>query len=238
MLSFLKITQPYAIDPDDMAFSIHGTLVHTQLENKAKELGMVAELSTTFDGRNVVDLIEVDGEEVTLTDYKTWGSFRMVKVLGIVSVGKMPDPTGAVYKKSGAWGVAGSPKMVSVFQQVPQEADSYEAELQLNRYRIMLRQEVGINVTRMRVHAIVRDGSLAVATSRGVYRNTYLIPIRMLEDEVVADYFSRKEMELHDALKRGGWTVPCNSQECWDGRRCQDYCEVWNYCPKGLLERR
>ena len=42
MMSFLKITKPYTIDPDDMAFAIHGTIAHTQLEEKAKELGMVA----------------------------------------------------------------------------------------------------------------------------------------------------------------------------------------------------
>ena len=81
MMTFLKITQPYVIDPDDMAFAIHGTKSHSQLEEKAKELGLPSELSTTQDGRNVIDLIEHEDGIMTLTDYKTWGSYRVAKSL-------------------------------------------------------------------------------------------------------------------------------------------------------------
>ena len=235
MMSFLKITRPYAIDPDDMAFAIHGTISHTQLEQKAVELGMVAEVSSTLDGRNVVDLIEKDNGDIILTDYKTWGSYRVAKALGLIETGKKPDPSGEVYKSSGKWGKAGSPKMVSVFQQVSSESDNYEAELQLNRYRIML-AELGINITKMRVHAIVRDGGLTVAKSRGVDRNTYLIPIQQLQDRLVVDYFAGKESDLRAALKACRWDAPCDNRECWDGTRCRDYCEVAMFCPKGTLE--
>ena len=236
MMSFLKITKPYAIDPDGMAFAIHGTLAHTQLEEKARELGMVAEVSATLDGRNVADLIEKDNGDVILTDYKTWGSFRVAKALGIVEAGKKPDPSGEVYKSSGKWGKAGSPKMVSVFQQVSSESDNYEAELQLNRYRIML-AKLEINITRMRVHAIVRDGGLAVAKSRGVDRNTYLIPIKEWDNNIVEAYFEKKETDLKAALKLGDWHESCDNRECWDGVRCREYCEVAIYCPKGIIEK-
>lgn len=230
----LKIIQPYIIDPDDMAFAIHGTESHAQLEAKAKELGLASELSTTHDGRNIIDLIEYEEGILTLTDTKTWGSFRVAKALGIVQTGKKPDPSGEVYKKGGAWGAAGSPKMIAVFQQMPSEADNYEAELQLNRYRVLL-EETGIHVDKMRVHAIVRDGSLAVARSRGVERNTYLIPIERLPDGDVKEYFHVKAEALKTAL-RDGWTVPCDDRECWEGVRCRDYCEVAMYCSKGILE--
>jgi len=236
MLSFLKITQPYAIDPDDMAFSIHGTLAHSQLEEQAKELGMVAELSATLDGRNVADLIEKDNGDITLTDYKTWGSYRVARALGIVETGKQPDPSGEVYKSSGKWGKAGSPKMVPVFRAMAQEADNYEAELQLNRYALML-EPMGIFATKMRVHAIVRDGGLVIAKSRGVDRNTYLIPVERLDREMVEEYFHKKEMDLLKALELGKWTIPCDNRECWDGVRCRNYCEVVQYCPKGLIEK-
>ncbi len=235
MYSFLKITMPYTIDPDDMAFAIHGTKSHAQLEEKAKELGLPAELSTTHDGRNVVDLIEYEDEVLTLTDYKTWGSYRITKALGIVQTGKKPDPSGEVYKRGGAWGKAGSPKMVSVFTQSPDKADNFDTELQLNRYRVML-EETGIPVGKMRVHAIVRDGGLAVARSRGVERNTYIIPIQKLDDNSVIVYFTTKSNSLKVALK-DGWTIPCNNRENWDGARCRGYCEVAQYCSKGILER-
>ncbi len=236
MLSYLKITQPYSVDPDDMAFAIHGTIAHQQLEEKAKELGLVAELSATLDGRNVADLIETENGEVILTDYKTWGSYRVAKALGIVEVGKQPNPNGETYKSSGKWGKAGSPKMVSVFQQVASEVDNFEAELQLNRYSIML-MELGISVTKMRIHVIVRDGGLMIARSRGVEKNTYIKPIRELADSGVIAYFTGKSSQLIGALATSKLPEPCNNRECWDGIRCRDYCEVAMYCPKGLLEK-
>ncbi len=235
MYSFLKITMPYTIDPDDMAFAIHGTKSHTQLEEKAKELGLPSELSATHDGRNIIDLIEYEDEVLTLTDYKTWGSFRVAKALGIVQTGKKPDPSGEVYKRGGIWGAAGSSKMVSVFQQMSNEVDNFEAELQLNRYRIML-EETGIPVGRMRVHAIVRDGGLAVARGRGVERSTYIIPIQRLPDDKVKMYFHIKAKSLEEALRNNSWTTPCDNRECWDGARCRGYCEVASFCPKGILE--
>jgi len=236
MYTFLKITQPYIIDPDDMAFAIHGTKSHAQLEVKAKELGLPSELSTTRDGRNVIDLIEYEDELLTLTDYKTWGSYRVAKVLGIVETGKQRDPSGAVYKSSGKWGAAGSPKMVAVFQQMSQEADSFETELQLNRYAMML-EETGITPDKLRVHVIVRDGGLVVARSRGVTRNTYLVPIKRLDPQSIISYFTNKTLQLKQALDDGKWAIPCDNRECWDGIRCRDYCEVAMYCHRGLIEK-
>lgn len=235
MMTFLKITQPYVIDPDDMAFAIHGTKSHAQLEEKAKELGLPAELSTTQDGRNVIDLIEHEDGVMTLTDYKTWGSYRVAKVLGIVETGKKPDPTGALYKSSGKWGKAGTPKMVSVFQRMPQQANNWETELQLNRYRILL-ETTGVHVDKLRVHIIVRDGGLAVATGRGIIRKTYMVPVRILTDGDVSVYFAFKIRSLEEALRKNSWSIPCDTSECWDGVRCRDYCEVAMFCPKGLIE--
>jgi len=236
MYTFLKITQPYVIDPDDVAFRIHGTKSHEQLERIANRLGIPAEISTTSDKRNVVDLIEFEDDMITLTDYKTWGSFRVAKALGLVETGKKPDPSGAVYKKSGYWGKAGTAKMMSVFQQMPQEVDNQETELQLNRYRIGLK-EFNVTPDKMRAHVMVRDGGLAVARSRGITRNTYLIPIPQLDDDMVTKYFTGKAYELDQALENGKCDEPCNNRECWDGIRCRDYCEVAMYCPKGLIEK-
>jgi len=268
MYEFLKLTQPYVVDPDSRAFMLAGTKHHQSLEEFATKLGLPAEKALNID-RDIFDLLEPDNdwyvvninvnnqvireigelepgaatplaynEELqhkwTLTDYKLWGSYRVALALGIVKIGQKPDPSEAVYKVSGKWGQAGTPKMVSVFESMPQEADVFNEELQLNRYRIML-EELGIAISKMQLQVTVRDGGLAVAHSRGVARNIYRIPIQRLDNDYVAGYFQGKELHLQQALKVGVCNEPCNDHECWYGARCRGYCEVARYCPKGIL---
>jgi len=140
------------------------------------------------------------------------------------------------YKTTSKWGKAGEPKMVNVFDQIPANADNWEAEYQLNRYRVML-EELGVKVTAMQLQVTVRDGGLAIATSRGLDRNTYRIPIKFLPDEEVIDYFTFKADNLNKALIYG-WSEPCTPAECWDGNRCSEYCDVSIFCPKGQLIRK
>jgi len=235
MYEFLKLTQPYAVDPDSRAFMLAGTRHHKSLEEVAKELNLPSEIPLNID-RDIFDLLEPENGNLVLTDYKLWGSYRVAKALGIVEVGKQPDPSGAVYKTSGKWGQAGTPKMVSVFvfQSMPQEMDLFNEELQLNRYRIML-EELGIAISKMQLQVTVRDGGLAIANSRGITRNIYRMPIRKLDDSDVLGYFQPKHKDLLVALEQNKWTEPCNDRECWEGARCKGYCEVARYCPKGLL---
>ena len=127
--------------------------------------------------------------------------------------------------------------MVPVFEQMPQYDSNFEEELQLNRYRLMLEKK-GIAIGRMQLQVTVRDGGLAVAISRGVTRNTYRIQIRELDNEQVKKYFRFKEVNLLRALSESGWNEPCNERESWEGRRCQNYCEVAVHCPKGILYQR
>ncbi len=169
-----------------------------------------------------------------MTDFKTWGSFKVAKALGIVEIGKKPDPSGEVYKSTGKWGKAGTPKMVAEFGQDPSKADNMEANLQLNRYRIKLGEQHNIYLDYMQLQVIVRDGGTYVADNRGVFEPAYLIPIPVLDDSIVKGYFEFKDKQLHQAFEQGGWTEPCNQSERWDNSRCKDYCEVWNYCPQGI----
>lgn len=241
MLEFLKITKDYAVDPQDRAFALLGTRHHQNLDAVASTLNLPSEIALSPDGRDVFDLLEPENGSWTLTDYKAWGSYRVVRALGIVEAGKKPDPSGETYRSSGKWGAAGSPKMVATFQQVPQEADLWEAEMQLNHYRIML-EERGIQVGKMQLQVTVRDGGIMVAKNRGIDRNMYLIPIKRLGDNEVFNYFHGKKAMLLDALEAYNYDpllLPslCNNRECWDGNRCRGYCEVAEFCPKGLIER-
>lgn len=233
MYEFLKLTKPYYIDPDSRAFMLQGTKHHQSLETIAKELGLPAEIPLNID-RDIFDLLEKENEELVMTDYKLWGSFRVAQALGITEVGKQPDPSGECYKTNSKWGKMGSPKMVPIWKQVSEKADLWEQELQLNRYRVML-QDLGITLTKMRLQVTVRDGGLYIAQGRGVFRNIYQIPIKIIPDDTVRQFFASKADSLEEALAKGECGLPCTSQESWDGTRCLSYCDVWNYCPKGIL---
>lgn len=233
MYEFLRLTQPYYVDPDSRAFMLQGTKHHKALEDVAKELGLAAEIPLSID-RDIFDLLVWKGKTLCLVDRKMWGSFRVAKALGIVEVGKEPSPDGATYKSSGKWGKEGNPKMVPKFEARPDQADNLEATLQLNRYRVMLK-ELGLNVGEMYLRVLVRDGGLYIAKNRGVYKNTYKISVEILPDEDVIAYFNHKNLCLIQALGQGHWELPCTPSESWDGIRCESYCDVWNYCPKGNL---
>ena len=233
MLEFLKLTKPYYVDPDSRAFMLQGTKHHQQLEAWAISLGLPAEVPLSLD-RDIFDVLEWEGTKLVLTDYKLWGSFRVARALGLVEVGRQPDPSGAVYKTTSKYGKAGEPKMVPVWGRDPEKADTWEQDYQLNRYRVML-QNLGVKVHKLQLQITVRDGGLYVAKDRGVLRNTYKIPIQILPDEQVSDYFNFKDECLQTALNEGHWETPCSAKESWEGERCKDYCDVWEYCPKGQL---
>src|SRR4030042_4644218 len=55
MYEFLKLTQPYCVDPDSRAFSLAGTKHHAALEEVAKELGLPSEIPLNID-RDIFDL--------------------------------------------------------------------------------------------------------------------------------------------------------------------------------------
>ena len=121
--------------------------------------------------------------------------------------------------------------MVPLFGTDLGAADNWEAELQLNRYRIML-AELGLKINRMQLQVTVRDGGLYVAYQRGILRNIYKIPIPVMPDDDVKKYFKFKKDSLKEALA-DGWTIPCDDRESWDGMKCKYYCDVAQWCPKG-----
>ena len=85
MLSFLRLTVPYAVRPDDCAFMVHGTKVHRNLESVPDELSLIEERLTgeTTGVTGIFDLLTVEAGKTSLCDLKTWGSWRMTKALGL-----------------------------------------------------------------------------------------------------------------------------------------------------------
>lgn len=219
MLEFLKITRDYIIDPgQDRIFALFGSGLHALLAREAEELNLPAEIALSPDGRDIFDLLEPENGTWTLTDNKGWGSYKVARALGLVKTGKGKDAT---------------------FVIDPEQADLYESELQLNHYRVML-EEKGVAVGRMQLQVFVRDGGLAAARTRGIERNSYIIPIKRMDNLTVKTFFEMKDHQLLEALlyytaDPNYLPSPCNNRECWDGNRCGKWCDVAKFCPRGML---
>lgn len=238
-LAYLQLTCDYAVQPKDRAFALLGTRHHMRLEKVAEKVNVLAEEKLGGEDTGILDLLApdetVDYEAYELWDYKTWGSFKVAKALGLVAR-KIPEPNGECYKTSGKWGKAGDPKMVTVFDEDPTEVDMWEVEYQMNNYRLKI-EDVGFPVSRMFIQATVRDGGTIVAANRGISENIYKIPVRRLADDQVREYFRVKRENLLNALESLTVPTPCNNAETWNGRRCQGFCDVAEFCDVGIKAR-
>lgn len=113
------------------------------------------------------------------------------------------------------------------------EYDRFKLALQMNNYRCMS-QDLGFNIVELKVQITVRDGGTFSAKKNGVDKNLYLLPVEILPDEQVKEYFLTKSFALTQALKTGE-TELCNYEERWGGRRCTGYCSVFEFCPEGRM---
>ena len=234
-LEFLKLTEDYYIDPFNQAFALLGTRHHGMLEVVATKLNVLTEEKLSEEVSGILDLVEPDGELADwyiLTDYKTAGSYKVASAIGMIKIGKAPDPSGELYKSTGKWGKAGTPKMIDKFGISPDMANMWDWELQLNNYCLMV-EAVGFPISKIRIQATVRDGGTIAAKSRGIIENIYMIPVKRLDDKEVRWYFASKADLLRTSMSTGQMPPPCSEQERWDGKRCQGYCDVWQYCDLG-----
>ena len=234
-MAYLEIIKDYAVKPDDMAFALLGTRHHFRLDKIAKKIDALSEEKLEDEEtKGTLDLLvpdeTTDEEKYLLYDYKTSGSFKVAKALGLTAI-KVPSPT-EVYEKSGSWGKAGTPKMLTIWDQNPAHVDMWDWELQLNAYRLKV-EKIGFSISKMFIQVTARDGGTFIAENRGVMKNIYLIPVKRLDDEKVGAYFVTKASNLLNALNRKELPPPCNDQENWEGNRCKSYCNVWEWCDLG-----
>ena len=236
--AYLTIVEDFAINPHDRAFSLTGTMHHARLEAVAKRYDF-NELSEEFlDGEvtGVIDRLVPDrdkGSSYELWDYKNIGSYKIAKAMGIVAVGMKDDPSGEVYKTTSKYGAKGTVKQIKVFGEDEAQADMWDYELPLNHYRIKM-EELGFPVSKMIMQAMARDFGLAVAKSRGITSQFYLMPVKRMDDKDVIVYFTQKANALLHYLDAVELPPMCSERERWDGRKCQGYCDVVQFCPEGL----
>lgn len=251
MLEFLKITTDFWVYPENKAFAVLGTVHHARLEQLADldnlaEMQFEDELKTGRSDRlqslhrkvyDITTTLEEEENAYILWDYKTWGSYRVGKFLGMSVAGYVDDPSGATYKRAttvdGRKFAVGDPKQLKLWKPNPLTADLGDLPLQVNAYRIMAEQ-AGFHVVRLKVQVTVRDGDTVNARGNGIDWRMRSFDVPLMADKDVAAFFTKKEADLATALKAVKWDEPCSPSESWDGRRCcLKFCEVCLQCPQG-----
>ena len=232
---YLKAITDYAINPNGRAFAAHGTAVHDKLSIHSYVGNVLSEEKLSDeDMAGIPDCLEIDenyNDCYVLSDYKTWGSYKVAKSLGyrmdkrdvpIMEDGKI------VLLKSGK--NKGKPKTKVVSNRIidPNAIDMKSEELQLNRYRIFFEKD-GFPISKMQIQAIVRDGNTYIAKGRGIDLNVYMIPVAKMDDRDVLSYYATLRHDVASAF-REGHVRPCNPWESWDSRKCEKYCDVNKAC--------
>ncbi len=205
-IAYLEIVKDYDADPDDFAFMIYGTLLHKRLEVINKKLEGLSEHRIYGPVSGAFDRLEPDELKegwYKLIDFKLTGASAIAKALGLN--GKEPD--------AGEW------------------------ELQLNKYCGLIEDDPELSelfpISRLLIQATVRDSGLRQIQSLGIPKRMPLIPVKRLDKDFVKEYFSNKDLLLHQALETKTLPVMCSYSEHWGSRRCKDYCMPAPFCPEG-----
>jgi hypothetical protein len=233
-LIFLRETTDYAINPQDRAFAALGVGVHGKLSIHAYTDNLLAEEplqdAMTAGTPDCLEEDEFQPGAYVLTDYKTFGSFKVRKCLGIYKEDVIitDDDGKPIRYKSGQ--KKGEIKTRQEVRIDPDKADIRGEILQLNRYRMLFESE-GFAISRMQLQVIVRDGGTKMAAMNGVENKVVLIPVPPMSDSAVLAYYDLLDTGIRDAFKTGTARI-CDNWESWDRRRCNGFCEVADACRK------
>lgn len=202
-LAYLRITCDYTIDPQGMAFALLGTRHHRRLDVVAKRLEMLSE-------EQIGDK-EVSGVlDLLEPDENRQGFYKLID-----------------YKTWGSYAVA---KQLGLYDNG--DAEQRQTALQLNRYRLFV-EDLGFNISQLLVQCTVRDGGTKSSKINGIDAKLLFVPIKMLDNQYVREYFSQKRTALLTALDKQELPELCPFEERWSNRRCKGFCEVAEFCPEG-----
>ena len=85
--SWLQINNENPLEIYDSIYRIHGTAVHYYLESFTPDTSK-AEIKLELNGiTGICDLVEYENDEVILYDYKNYGSYKVMKCLGLECTG-------------------------------------------------------------------------------------------------------------------------------------------------------
>lgn len=211
---YLKVKHDYYVSADSMAFALLGSSHHKLLEEYPSS-DIISEMKFRVDNllQGTADVIELnfvpDTDTWTLIDYKTWGSYKAAKALGIVKVAKKE------------------------FKQVHSQRDVLDESLQLNMYRVFLEDKLNISISQLRIQCTVRDGNTYMATNRGVFKAIYMIDIPIMQGDVLRAWVAAKSQKLINAVELDIEPDTCSDRERWEDRKCASYCVVKEHCSYG-----
>ena len=231
---YLREVCDYAENPHDKAYAILGTGSHDKLSVHYLVRGFVSEQK--FDDKlieGIPDLLEPDEEYpgyYILYDYKTSGSFKVAKALGMEKseVEQFDEDGNIILYKTG--NKKGKPKLKSVWVENRKKGvlEIEDWTFQMNRYRIIVEQ-AGFPISRMIIQCIPRDGNTYIAQGRGIEDNVVLVDIPRWADDYVLNHYDKLQKEIEEAFKTFNPRI-CNEKETWSGRKCANYCAVSEYC--------
>jgi hypothetical protein len=231
--AWLKIKRDYYINPDDKVYALLGTQVHSVLDRFGYGDHLTEERLRDEICSGAFDFY--DGETQTLYDYKTWGSYKVMQALGIscVEVPETDENGEVVLKKAGK--NKGEPKTRKIWvngDTATRAVALLETSIQLSNYRDKLRKILpeGYAVKKMAVQVISRDSGLMVSTQRGIEEKAPLLPVNGISSYWVSKYLSRKKELLLTYLDKNKIPPLCRKKETWNGKKCQQYCEVKEQC--------
>lgn len=227
--TYLKKAEDYTINPMNSLYALQGMGIHG-VHEAFVEGDILSEIRLN-DGitSGKFDLYGqlLDEDTGCLGDLKVTSSYKIMQALGYY---KKSVSTGEVYKTGAK---KGRPKY---HQKLFTDGVRYVMDwaIQLNYYRMLLEQ-LGFEVNRMVIQAVCRDGSLRIASERGIDKNVYLIPINRISDTWLHRYFSHKAKILQAALQSGQMPPVCSAKERWHDKKCLEYCDVAEYCDYGQM---
>jgi hypothetical protein len=253
---FFRNKFPYALDPDQQAFSFFGTTVHKNLESDDlfSELSMDIDLDVDISG--IMDLAFVHNDELIIADYKTWGSYAVQKHKGLVCeeipmVDKQGQPVLYKNTRKGKY-EKGEQRTEKKWIAHEELADNFDVTMQLNMYRIMIelllrqgkiRFEENPHITKaskLIVYCLIRDGNTFIAKNRGIFSNTESFQLPIIEDKEVIDYhvgkarYIKEQFNAHEfsTLKEILRDPPRigTPRETLDGYICRETCPVTHLC--------
>ena len=219
---YLKQVTDYVISPDDRAFAALGTAVHAKLDLQAYTRNVFSEEKLSDEEmRGISDVLEEDEaapDSYVLSDYKTWGSYKVKKAMGVYQIDApcLDEECNPIFLKSGP--NKGQPKTKKEVVIDPAKADLKNEKLQLNRYRIFF-ESLGFPISRMQIQTITRDGNTYMANSRGIDRSINIIEVPRMDDAEVLAYYDGLKKEVDDAFLTGKSRI-CDAWESWDGKCC------------------
>jgi len=217
---YLKLTKEFAINPQQRIFALFGTGVHSALEDTDIDEGISECRINDGTSSGCFDHY-YDG---VLYDIKTYGSYSVIKTLGM-----KPRYVFDGYYSRGA--NKGKAKFKVVYEPTGAKI-RLPLSLQLNDYRCKL-ELLGFPVHKMCAEIIVRDAGTKIAKERGITQNAMLVEVNKISDHWIKLYMKTKKDRLLSALETNIMPPPCSHRESWGGRKCQSYCDVWEYCDKG-----